>query len=185
MNSASHESAAPSCDYCGHANPDRLIACQGCGHPLVSAELLGEGDSDRKSKGLAVFLALIFGPLGLIYVGAWKTALHAILAGAPFLLTGYGGLWLTICSRLLCAAWAYHVVVEQDTAPNAGRDAEYLLNVAGRLESVDRTQAIAVYTKVIHKYPGTSASKEAANNIEVLNRNQIPQHQPPRSTVIR
>jgi hypothetical protein len=122
----------------------------------------------KKSKITAVLLALIFGPLGLLYVRAWWPAFVMILIGFPFIITRHGGLWLTIGSRIVAAIWAYHAVIELDEAPQPNRDSAALLNEAARLESVDRSKAIAAYEEIIRLYPDTSASSEAARNIQAL-----------------
>jgi hypothetical protein len=152
---------------------------------LVSAEHLPGYAPKGKSKTLAVLLALVFGPLGLIYVGAWRPALKLIAAGMPFVLLDKGGLWLTFGSRIIGAAWAYHKVIEQDTAPNIDRDSIRLLDEAARLENFDRAQAIAVYEEIIQQYPETSASKEAARNIETLKGLKTAQNHLPKVTIIR
>lgn len=163
------ESPRETCSYCGRANPDKLPACAECGTALVS-ELPAPASTGpaRKSKALAVFLSLIFGPLGLIYVGGWWQAFVMIVVGAPFILSHTGGLWLTIGGRLVAAAWAYSLVVEQDDAPNPQRDAGRLLDKASRLENVDFREAIAAYEEVMRQYPDTRASKQAASAIETL-----------------
>ena len=48
------------------------------------------------------------------------------------------------------------------------RDAARFLNAAARLESVDREKAIAAYRDIVRLYPNTTASREAAQNIEIL-----------------
>src|SRR5262249_54695325 len=96
----------------------------------------------RKSKGVAVFYSLIFGPLGLLYVGGWWQASVMIAAALPFMLTRQGGLWLAVVARLIAAVWAYSLVVEQDEALNPQRDAGRLLDEAARLESVDFHKAM-------------------------------------------
>ncbi len=165
------ESPAQSCSYCGRANPDRLSTCTGCGTPLVSEPPPpASTEPARKSKAVAVFLSLIVGPLGLIYVGGWWQAFVMIVVGVPFFLTHKGGLWFTIGGRLVAAAWAYSVIVEQDDAPNPERDTRRLLDKAARLENVDFHKAIAAYEEVMRQYPGTRASKQAANAIETLKR---------------
>ena len=170
MESPSNESVAAACDYCGRLNADGLSACPGCGTPLVSAPPPAETEPTRKSKTMAVLLALIFGPIGLLYVRAWWPAFVMILIAIPFILTRTGGLWLTIGARIFCAAWAYHAVIEQDEAPNTRRDSARLLDEAARLESVDLFQAVAVYEEIIRLYPHTSASSEAERNIQILKR---------------
>lgn len=166
------ESPAESCGYCGRSNPNKLPACAECGTPLVSerppAVSIGPA---RKSKAVAVCLSLIFGPLGLLYVRAWWPAFVMLVIGAPFILTHKGGLWLTIGGRIIAAVWAYCLAVEHDETPNADRDAVKLLDEAARLEGVDFSKAIAAYEEVVHLYPDTRASKQAANAIETLKRN--------------
>ena len=93
-----------------------------------------------------------------------------ILIGVPFLLTHQGGLWITIGSRLVAAAWAYNLAVEQDDAWIPQRDPGRLLDEAARLETVEFSKAIAAYAEVIRQYPDTPASKQAASAIETLQR---------------
>jgi hypothetical protein len=119
---------------------------------------------------LAVLLALIFGPLGLLYVRAWGTASVLVLITAPLVIMHKGGLWLTVGGRILCGALAYAMAAEQDETPNARRDSERLLDEAASLESLDRTKAIAAYEEIIRLYPNAVASKEAKRNIETLKR---------------
>ncbi|PWU19308.1 MAG: hypothetical protein C5B50_06855 [Verrucomicrobia bacterium] len=58
-------------------------------------------------------------------------------------------------------------------ASPAGAASE-LLNAAAQLEGVDRSQAIAKYEEIIQRFPGTSASQEAARNIQTLSPVRIP-----------
>src|SRR5437773_10980176 len=158
MSSTINESVAASCDYCGRENPDRFPNCTGCGTPLISAPPAIESEPKRKSKVLAVFLAVLFGPLGLLYVGAWWPAFVMIGIGVPFILTQTGGVWLSVVGRIICAVWAYCAVVEEDQDPNQ-RESAGLLAEAARLESTDRSQAIAAYEEIIRLYPDTPASR--------------------------
>ena len=167
MNATTNEPAA-ACDYCGRENPDRLPACTGCGTPLVSAPPPTDIEPKGKSKGSAVALALLLGPLGLLYVRAWWPAFVMIVVAAPFIVTRTGGLWLTIGGRILCAVWAYYAVIEQDEAPNDRRDSARLLDEAARLESVDFSEAIAAYEEIVRRYPDSRASKQATDAIETL-----------------
>ena len=52
-------------------------------------------------------------------------------------------------------------------------DAQSLLNVAARLESIDRAQAIAKYREVLALFPETSASAEAERNIQILRKSEF------------
>ncbi len=163
------ESPAESCSYCGRATPNRLSVCVECGTPLVSEPPPPTSTQPaKKSKVVAVCLSLVFGPLGLIYVGAWWPAFVLLVIGVPFILTHKGGLWLTIGGRIVAAVWAYCLVLEHDESPNVNRDASRLLDKAARLESVDFSKAIAAYEEVVRLYPDTRASKQAANSIETL-----------------
>ena len=164
----SSPSPAASCDYCGRANPDGLPACVICGKPLIDTPIPVETESPGKSRVLAVCLALMFGPLGLLYVRAWWQAFVLIVLGTPFVLTNTGGLWLPIASRILCAALAYHGATELDENPNPNRDALRLLDAAARLEAGDRAKAIEAYEEIVRLYPGTRAGKEALSNLGTL-----------------
>jgi hypothetical protein len=124
--------------------------------------------SQGKSRILAVGLALALGPLGLLYVRAWGTAVLLLLIAIPFLLNRTGGLWLPIGGRILCAVLAYYFAVELNKTSDSDRDSGRLLDEAARLESVDREKAIAAYEEIVRLYPNTSAGKEAARNIQTL-----------------
>ena len=47
-------------------------------------------------------------------------------------------------------------------------DARELLDLAARLEGLDRAKALLVYTDIIKRFPGTRASEEAQRNIKAL-----------------
>ncbi|MEY2465996.1 MAG: hypothetical protein QOD03_517 [Verrucomicrobiota bacterium] len=156
------------CPWCGRENLQSLSACAECGTILVNAPPEVNFQPKRKSKELAVCLALLLGPLGLFYANAWGTGFVMILAAAPFVITHTGGLWITFGVRVICAVWAFVLVRDQDEAPNARRDSLRLLDRAARLETLDRNKAIAVYGEIVKRFPNTSASKEAARNIQTL-----------------
>ncbi len=160
--------APEKCDYCGKPNPDRFATCVNCGTVLATPAPGDAPQPGKKSRLLAVSLAILFGPLGLIYVRAWVPAAVMLLISFLVLLTRHGALWVVIGVRILAALWAYCAVSEQDEAPNAQRDSKRLLDQAARLESTDKIQAMAVYEQTIREYPDTSASREAARNIEAL-----------------
>jgi hypothetical protein len=170
MTPVTSQSAAASCDYCGRENPDRLPVCTGCGTPLVSAPPPTQTEPQDKSKLVAVCLALIFGPLGLLYVKAWWPAFVMILITVPLTITRTGGLWLAIVSRILCCIWAYNSVTQQAEKTYPRREAERLLDEAARLESLDRAKAVETYEDIIRLYPDAPAAKEAARNIQTLRR---------------
>jgi len=174
MNSSS-QSTTGTCAYCGHENLKESPACAGCGTPLVNdASSSINTNPKRKSKYLAVILALIFGPLGLLYVRAWWPAFIMMLIGASFLLTHTGGIWIPIGARIIAAAWAYAAVTEQAEDPNVSRDSARMLGEAAHLESVDISKSVAAYEEIIQLFPGTPASAEAARNIETLKRHIVP-----------
>ena len=75
-----------------------------------------------------------------------------------------------IASRIFCSVWAYNAVVEQETVLNPRRDSARLLDEAARLESVNFSEAITAYEKIIELYPNTRAGKQAERNIETLKR---------------
>lgn len=164
------DSTPANCNYCGKANPDRLSSCAACGTVLVAPVRSAEPRRGKKSRLLAVSLAILLGPLGLIYVGAWVPAAAMILISLPFRLTYNGNVWVAIGSRMLAALWAYCAVIEGDEAPNVNRDSKRLLDQAAQFENTDKIRAIAVYEQIIHEYPDTAASREAARNIETIAR---------------
>lgn len=155
------------CDYCGKENTDNLSSCAGCGAPLLEA---AEDTLEKKSLGLAILLALVFGPLGLLYVRAYVTAAVAILVGVPFVLTHTLTPYVMLGARAFAVFWAWHTLREEDATPNISRDSYRLLNKAARLEKEDKNKAIETYREIIRLYPDTPASKEAVQNIETLTR---------------
>lgn len=89
---------------------------------------------------------------GGVYVVAWG----AILFGGYRFLRG-----------LLARNKSGQIVSQVGTAYRTD-DAQSLLVIAARLESVDRARAVAKYKEVIEKFPGTSESAEAERNIQTL-----------------
>jgi hypothetical protein len=170
MSHPNDKSIAESCGRCGLENREHLPICPHCGSSLSSGQSPADTKPKAKSKAVAICLALIFGPLGLLYVGAWMTAAVAIMVGSPFVFLRRGGLWLTFVSRIICASLAYRAVVEQDNASTVRRDTSRLLEAAARLESHDRAKAVAAYEEIVKSYPDTPASREAARNIQTLRR---------------
>jgi hypothetical protein len=170
MDSVTGESIAAECDYCGRENPDRLTACTGCGKPLGDAAPESDAESEGKSKRVAVCLALLLGPLGLIYVEAWGMALIMFLAGLSLRSLPGTGLYVTVGVRIIAAIIAYNAAAHDSKTPDVERDSSHMLDEAARLESEDRDKAIAAYEEIIRSYPNTRASEEAARNIATLKR---------------
>jgi len=128
-----------------------------------------DSEGTWKSKFVGVFLALIFGPLGLFY-STVSGALIMIVMAVPIYLITRGDWWFSIGGRLVCAVWAYAALYEEDGAPNPGRDSARLLNQAAALEKNDVPQAVSGYEEIIRLFPDTAASQEAARNIQSLTR---------------
>lgn len=166
------ESPAEQCSYCGRANPDGLDECPICGTALISdPPASAEAGPARKSRTVAVVLALVFGPIGLVYLRAWWHAIIMIGIGIPLMLTNKAGVWLFIVARLFAAVFAYNLASQLDESLQPQRDAERLLDEAARLENVDFQSAITTYEEVVRRYPNTRAARQAASVIEVLKRN--------------
>jgi hypothetical protein len=169
MNTGTDASVAAACSYCGRANPEQLPACPGCGTPLRIETARPEPARKGKSKGLAVLLALLVGPLGLCYASV-SFGLGMFLVAVPaYLITG-GGLWFAIGIRVICVFLALMALRETEAGTKPSLAAVRLLNEAAQLENTDRAGAITAYEEIVRQFPGTSASAEAARNIEVLNR---------------
>ncbi len=169
MSSSQTKPTLSTCPWCGRNNPELSPTCTNCGEQLDAEPGADSAKAPARSQLVAVLLALALGPLGLVYLRAWGTAFWITLIGLPFVLTHTGGLWITIGARLICASLAYGFASEQ--IPNPKRDASRLLEKASRLEDTDRPQAIAIYEEIVRSYPGTTAGKEAARNLETLSRN--------------
>ena len=165
------EIATITCGYCGLENPGQSPACSGCGTSLVDAAASFENEPKPKSTVLAVSLALVLGPIGLFYVRAWWSAFILIFFYVLLVISHNADIWATLVIRILCAIWAYRLVINLNQAPD-NRDCARLLDEAARLETTDRFKAIAVYEQIIQLYPKTSASEEAARNIKTLKHGQ-------------
>lgn len=118
---------------------------------------------------MGVFLALLFGPLGLFYSSV-SGALTMIVLAVPLYLITRGGWFFTVFGHIACAVWAYVALYEDDQKPNPGRDSVRLLDKAAALERTDIPQAVAIYQEIIRLFPDTSASREAIRNIQTLTR---------------
>jgi hypothetical protein len=170
MSTTLTEMPAAACEWCGQENTARLPQCAGCGTRLVS-EPSPQPPETRKGKDRlkAVCLALIFRPLGLIYINAWGTVVVLVLIRGYFFATHSFTFWSIIGIRLVSGAFAYGLFDREDTK-DISSEAAALLDRAARLESVDREKAIAAYREVVRLYPNTDASNEATRNIHTLAR---------------
>lgn len=158
------------CSWCGRENYEKLKACAGCGTQLVAAPPRVEAlPAKAKSKPVAIVLALLFGPLGLLYASP-AGAVTIFLIALPFVVTRAGGLWLSLAARIASAGWAFYSLSVPDPESDPSADSIRLLEEAARLESVDRDKAIAAYSNVVDLFPDTAAGKEAAHNLDILRR---------------
>jgi hypothetical protein len=168
------------CDYCGRENGAEALYCTGCGTPVVPEDQLPQPEPRKKSRFIAVILPLIFGPLGLLYLGGEGFIVIMFIVGVFFLTLPFiaavqavhGGVWIAIFGRIGCAVYAFNALSERDVSPDDLPDANTMLNEAARLENSDIGLAIAKYEEVIEMFPDTSASAEAERNIETLERTQ-------------
>lgn len=156
------------CPYCGQENSVHLSVCAGCGTSLTKLTPEEERAPKRRSKGAAVILVLIFGPIGLFYVRAYLFSLTLVLIGVVLYVAKLSGLWSMIGARIFCALWVYHFLSEMEEPPGGKQDPQSLLNRAANLERYNVDEAIAAYEEIIHKYPNTAASEEAQRNITTL-----------------
>jgi hypothetical protein len=165
------------CSYCGQANADGQTHCSGCGNPSPETEALEasqkESQEKKKSKTLAVILAVIFGPLGLLYLGGEGLIIILFVFGIgvfvfPLLVKAKVGLLVSLLVRLVCAVYAANAVDNRNGTNGEQEEALGLLNEAARLENKDMVKAIAKYQEVVAKFPDSRASTEAQRNIETL-----------------
>lgn len=165
------EVPAATCEWCGRANTARLPQCASCGTRLVSEPPPPQPEPRKgKDRLKAVCLALIFGPLGLIYINAWGTVVVLVLIRGYFIATHSFTFWSIIGIRLASGAFAYGLFNRHADTQDMSSKAAELLDMAARLESVDREKAIAAYREVVRLYPNTNASSEATRNIHMLAR---------------
>jgi hypothetical protein len=135
----------------------------------------------KKSKTVAAILAIIFGPLGLLYLGMEGLVVVLVLIGISIfmfpviiLILHNKGLYLlyALLVRAGCVWWALNVIDRRNNENQSEPDAETLLNEATKLENVDFDRAIVKYEEVIEKYPNTPASKIAATCLNTLKSNK-------------
>jgi ribosomal protein L37E len=167
MSTAINEQAETKCGYCGRENLEHLSACAGCGYALTRSVRADDLQPKRKDKTLALTLALLLGPLGLLYA-SFSGGMIMLLVAATVYCTRHGGLWFIIVARIVCVAWAHHAVRKQRALARPPTDPASLLDEAARLEDVDRSKAIAAYHEIVKLFPDTAASREAARNIQTL-----------------
>lgn len=163
------------CTYCGRKNLEGFPNCADCGTVLTDEPI-----RKKRSTPAALALALIFGPLGLSYTSPIGCAITVLVPIPVFIVyagpfwaiigsgLGLGPLWFTVSIRLICCGWAFIALWNENEAAKPEREALRLLHEAANLEGTDREKAILTYEEVIRSFPNTSASQEAARNIEIL-----------------
>jgi hypothetical protein len=102
----------------------------------------------------------------VILLGGIAVTLSTYLAAVS---SPYGGHYVVTIGAICYGAMRFfqgHAMATGRIEPNDR--AQPLLNLAARLEDVDREKAVAVYQEIVKRYPGTPASDEAQRNIQVL-----------------
>ena len=163
------------CRYCGRDMADDQAHCSDCGTPTPETE--ASAAKPKKSKPWAIGFALVFGPLGLLYLGFEGFFVIAFVFGLtlfllPLLIVLKAGIWVNIFARIGCAAYAAQAVDERNGTKSIQAEANEYLNEAAELENNDMDAAIAKYEEVIRRFPDTSAGKEAERNIETIQKNR-------------
>jgi hypothetical protein len=144
-----------------------------------------ESQPQKKSKAVAVILAAIFGPLGLLYLGGEGLMVVLCVVGVGFfvlplimgatqVINGFG-LLISLLGRALSIWWAVKAVERQNLdagASEANVEADALLDEAVKLENVDMAQAIVKYEELIATYPSSSASDSARNCLKTIRSHQ-------------
>ena len=170
-------SAMHVCDYCGRENSDAAANCSGCGNQIFEAPDSAEPKQKTKSKAVAVTLALIFGPIGLLYLGGEGLLAVLLVVGLSFFLVPLVmaashqmnglNLLISLLGRAISAWWAISVVDRRNADPEE-EDAHALLDEAVKLENIDFGQAIAKYEEVIARFPNTTAAAAAKDCVQSL-----------------
>jgi len=166
------------CDYCGQEYSGEASQCPSCGKSFAEEPV---SPPPPKSKTIAVVLAVIFGPLGLLYLGVEGLVVYLFVIGISIFVlpvVAYGvhmqglGLLIIILARVASVSWVLHALARREPGHAEEFEAEQLLDEAIKLENVDYGQAIAKYEEVIQGYPGSAASKSAQTCIATLRANQ-------------
>lgn len=164
------------CDYCGQENAVDASHCTGCGK-VLEVEL--PKAPVKKSKTIAVVLAILLGPLGLLYLGGEGLVAVLFVAGVSLfvlpILTGvpelrHFSLLIALLARVACVSYALKACQEPRDAEWEA-EAEALLDEAIQLENVDMALTLTKYEEVISHFPNSKASQAATICIKTLKRN--------------
>jgi hypothetical protein len=113
-----------------------------------------------RATGAALFLG------GLAFsILSYLSAAHSPYGGRHVVTIG------AICYGAMRFFQGHAMATGRITPDERGKE---LLNVAARLENLDRSKAIAVYLEIVKRYPGTAAADEAQRNIQVLTAGAVP-----------
>ena len=158
------------CSYCGRDNADEAVNCRECGTSFLETDAPAK---KKKSKALAVILALIFGPLGLLYLGGEGLMIFLFVGGIglfafPLLVHAKMGALVRVLVRIACAFYAANAVDRRNETKSESAEAEEILLEAARLENKDMTQAIAKYEELVEKFPESRAAQEAKRNLQTI-----------------
>jgi hypothetical protein len=151
------------CSYCGKESRPELIKCGECGLPLEGDETDGAAGQDsnpRRTHGLKVMTR------GIIwFVGGLIVTLFSYLSAVR---SPYGGHYFIAFGAMLGGLAQFFRGRAAANGTDASDQAEELLNIAARFESVDRNKALALYAEVVRRFPGTRESNEARRNMQML-----------------
>jgi NAD-dependent SIR2 family protein deacetylase len=156
----------PACPYCGKEHQHEALQCSQCGTAfredpadLDPRQVAGQKLMNRGVVWFGFGLAISF----LSYAeaarhgGTYVIAIGTIIFGLAQFFRG---------RRAVQGRF------------EAKEEGEELLELAARLESVDRTKAIGLYHQIINAFPGTPQSEEAARSIHTLETRERPNKEP-------
>jgi hypothetical protein len=140
--------------------------CRECGTPLraggaeVGAPTDPAVENPRRASGEKLMRQ------GMIwFVGGSAVTLFSYMAAVS---SPYGGHYVITYGAIVFGAAQYFRGRAAASGTDTNDQAQELLDVAARLESVDRAKAEELYAEIARKFPGTRAGKEAERNMQTL-----------------
>ena len=154
------------CSYCGIENNDGSTNCAGCGTLLTGARADVEASQDpgvenpRRAYGQKLMTR------GIIwFVGGLAVTLFSYLAAVS---SPYGGHYVIAFGAIVFGMAQFFRGRAAASGTDSSDQAQELLDLAARLEGVDRAKAAALYAEIVRRFPGSRASNEAQRNMQTL-----------------
>ena len=156
------------CSYCGRENTDAAAKCRECGTALVTEpgnSQDSEPDASDNPARAAAEKRMLYGALWCIG-GIFVTVFSYLSAASSPL----GGTYVIAWGAIVFGALRFFQGLSgRDTQPSTEDIGYEALAYGTKLEIEGRVQeALAVYQRIVEKYPHTDAGRDAKKSIESL-----------------